>query len=60
MQKRNQLIRKAKGKIPNWLIAEKLEIHESTLVRWLRQEMSPEQEQRIINVIEQLKKEEIR
>lgn len=60
MQKRNQLIRETKGNIPNWLIAERLEIHESTLVRWLRQEMSPEQEQRIINVIEQLKEEGIK
>jgi hypothetical protein len=57
MIKRNQEIHNAKGKIPNWVIAEKLNIHESTFVRWLRQELPPASKEVIINVIKQVKNE---
>ncbi len=35
-------------KIPYWQIAEKLNVHESTIIRWLRIELSPEQRFNII------------
>lgn len=57
MFKRNLDIREAKGKIPKWLIAERLGVHENTLNGWLRQELSGEKKQQILNVINQIKEE---
>jgi transposase-like protein len=59
MKKRNQLIRAAKGDIPIWAIAERLKIHESTLLRWFRYELSLVRQKEIITVIEQLREEAI-
>jgi transposase-like protein len=59
MKKRNQLIRAAKGDIPIWAIAERLKIHESTLFRWLRYELSSVRQKEIITAIEQLREESI-
>lgn len=47
MKRRNLDIRKTKGNIPAWLIAEKLSIHEKTLYGWLRYEMSTEKKKEI-------------
>jgi transposase-like protein len=57
MFNRNQDIKKAKGNLPNWAIAEKLGIHENTLYRWLRSEMSDEKKQLVIDAINELKRE---
>lgn len=52
---RNEKIRRAKGSIPNWLIAEKLGIHENSFYRLLRHELSEEKKQEILNIIEKIK-----
>jgi hypothetical protein len=57
MQKRNQDIRKAKGNIPNWLIAEKIGIHEVTFIRWMRQEMSLNKKDTVLTAIKIAKEE---
>jgi transposase-like protein len=57
MFNRNQDIKKAKGDIPNWAIAEKLGIHENTLYRWLRTEMSNERKRLVMRAIQELKQE---
>lgn len=53
--KRNVEIRKAKGSIPNWLVAEKLGIHENSFYRLLRQELPEEKKKEILGVIEKIK-----
>lgn len=45
----------AKGRIPLWKIAIRLEVSETTLIRWLRSELKPLQKERILNAIELLK-----
>ncbi|MFB5580459.1 hypothetical protein ACE41D_04650 [Bacillus albus] len=57
MSNRNQDIKNLKGKIPNWMIAEKLGVHENTVIRWLRSDLSVERRQKIITAIEGIKKE---
>jgi hypothetical protein len=57
MQKRNQDIRKAKGNIPNWFIAEKIGIHEVTFIRWMRQEMSLNKKGTVLTAIKKAKEE---
>lgn len=54
---RNEEIRRAKGSVPNWLIAEKLGIHENSLYRILRQELPKEKKEEILKIIEALKQE---
>lgn len=54
---RNEEIRKAKGSIPNWVIAEKLGIHENSFYRLLRQELSEEKKEEILKIIEGLKQD---
>lgn len=51
---RNKEIRRAKGNIPNWVIAEKLGIHENSFYRLLRHELSEEKKEEILNIIEEL------
>ena len=53
--KRNKEIRKAKGSISNWVIAEKMGIHENSLYRLLRQELSEEKKGEILDIIDKLK-----
>lgn len=55
--KRNQDIRKAKGTIPNWLIAEKLGIHENSIYRMLRQELTNDKKKEILAIIQVIKSE---
>ncbi len=54
---RNEEIRRAKGSVPNWLIAEKLGIHENSFYRLLRQELSKEKKEEILKIIEELKQD---
>jgi hypothetical protein len=54
---RNEEIRRAKGTVPNWLIAEKLGIHENSFYRLLRQELSKEKKEEILKIIEELKQD---
>ncbi|MES1053647.1 hypothetical protein FOA24_32550 [Bacillus thuringiensis] len=57
MFRRNEDIRKLKGKIPTWVIAERLGIHENTFYHWMRKEMKLERKQVVMAVIEEIKKE---
>lgn len=50
---RNEEIRRAKGSIPNWVIAEKLGIHENSFY----QELSEEKKEEILKIIEELKQD---
>lgn len=54
---RNEEIRRAKGSIPNWIIAEKLGIHENSFYRLLRKELSKEKKEEILRIIEELKQD---
>lgn len=54
-QTRNEEIRRAKGSVPNWVIAERLGIHENSLYRILRQELPKEKKEEILKIIEELK-----
>lgn len=57
MIKRNQDIRKAKGDIPAWLIAEKIGIHEKTFYGWLRFEMESNRKKKVLAAIKEIKNE---
>jgi len=52
-EKANADIRKRlkEKKIPYWQLCRKLEISEQTLVRWLREPLPQEVEQRIVNLL---------
>ncbi|PGT73610.1 hypothetical protein [Priestia megaterium] len=54
---RNEEIRRAKGSVPNWVIAEKLGIHENSFYRLLRQELPKEKKEEILKIIEELKQD---
>lgn len=55
---RNKEFWEKKGKIPLWRIAEKLGIHEKTLIAWLRIKVEPKKMQRILAALEQVLEEE--
>lgn len=57
MYNRNEDIKLAKRKIPNWVISEKLGIHENTFYRWMRTEMSKKRKERVMRAIEEAKEE---
>lgn len=57
MLNRNVELKRKKGKIPYWMIAEKLSIHENTIVRWFRQELSDKKKERISQAIKEVKQE---
>lgn len=57
MIKRNLEVREAKGKIPAWIIAEKMGIHEKTLYAWLRFDLSDERKEAVLNAIREVKEE---
>lgn len=58
LTERNLDIKKARGKIPVWAVAEKLEIHENTLRNWLRKEnLSVEKRIKIMAAINEIKEE---
>lgn len=54
MIKRNQDVRKAKGNIPAWQIAEKLGIHEKTFYGWMRFEMDEERKSKVMKAIKEI------
>lgn len=54
-ERRNTDVWQKKGKIPLWIIAEKLNIHENTLRSWLRQPLSIERKNMICSVIDKIK-----
>ncbi|MFC0472501.1 hypothetical protein ACFFHM_18950 [Halalkalibacter kiskunsagensis] len=55
---RNRDIRKAKGNIPSWVIAEKLGIHENSYYRLLRKELPGNKKDKILKIIEEIKSEQ--
>lgn len=54
---RNLDIKEAKGNIPAWMIAEKLNCHENTVYRLIRSKLSEPKKQEILNAIKEIKKE---
>lgn len=54
---RNNDIRAAKGKIPSWLIAERLSMHENSYYRLMRKELTENEKQKILSVINEIKQE---
>lgn len=60
MYQRNTEIREARGKIPFWLIAERLGVHENTLRGWMRKELSPERKVQVLNAIQWIEKEYVK
>ncbi|MBY0124491.1 helix-turn-helix domain-containing protein [Bacillus sp. S/N-304-OC-R1] len=57
MFKRNEDIKNARGGVPYWAIAEKMNISENTLYRWLRSELSTERKEDILAAIRDCQKE---
>lgn len=57
---RNPIFWERKGKIPIWLISEKLGVHEQTLMRWLRVKVEEEKMRRILEALEQVKREQVK
>lgn len=57
MFKRNLEIREVKGKIPFWVIAERLGVHENTLRNWMKSEMSGELKREVMGAIAKIKEE---
>ncbi|WP_409302328.1 hypothetical protein [Peribacillus sp. SCS-155] len=55
MKKANCDIRLAKGKIPNWVLAQAVGVHEITFIRWMRTELDPETKEIIFNAITKIK-----
>lgn len=55
MFKRNLDIRSAKGQIPMWVIAERLNISENTFRNWMRKEMDPDKKALIFSAIVEIK-----
>lgn len=54
---RNQEIRIYKGKLPFWIIAERLGVSENTLLNWMRKELPEDKKAEILRVIDQIKGE---
>lgn len=42
-------------KIYKWQVAKKIGIHETSFVRWFREQLSQEQERRILSAVEEIK-----
>jgi hypothetical protein len=56
MNKCNDDIRRIKGDIPYWLIADRLGVHEVTFIRWMRKELSPSLKTKVVQAIGEIKK----
>ncbi|MFV5318886.1 hypothetical protein COL65_20325 [Priestia aryabhattai] len=56
-KKRNENIEKAKGKIPYWVIAEKLGVHENTIQNWMKKEMDEARQKKVMFAIHEIKKQ---
>jgi hypothetical protein len=50
----NKDIRVAKGKLPYWVIANHLRIHENTMMNWMKVEMNDQKKAVILNAITEL------
>lgn len=57
VEKLNQEVRKEKGAIPNWVVSQKIGIHENTFTRWMRQEMVGERKKAVLQAIADIKAE---
>lgn len=57
MTKANQNIRFSlkENNVPQWMLADKMGISEFTLVRKFRKELSEEEQNKILNIIKELK-----
>lgn len=56
---RNQDLRKSKGDIPAWAIAEKLGVHENTVYRLFRSKLPEEKRKKILQAIEEVKRDRL-
>jgi hypothetical protein len=54
---RNEDIKTATKGIPNWAIAEKLNISENSYYRLMRKELSQEKKQEILKIVNEIKHE---
>jgi transposase len=54
---RNSDIKEAMTGIPRWAVAEKLGVHENTIYRMLRKELTNKERQAILNAVKAAKKE---
>ena len=52
-QKIEQLLKREK--IFKWQVARKIGIHETSFIRWFREELSQEQIQRVLSAVEEIK-----
>ena len=52
-QKIEQLLKREK--IFKWQVARKIGIHETSFIRWFRDELSQEQIQRVLSAVEEIK-----
>lgn len=59
MSNRNEDIKKVKGSIPYSAIAKKLGIHEVSLYRWMRTEMTEDRKKLVLSAIEESKRDAI-
>lgn len=57
-QKIEQLLKREK--IFKWQVARKIGIHETSFVRWFRDELSDEQVRRILSAVEEIKLERLK
>lgn len=55
--KRNEDLREVKGNIPAYLIGEKMGVHENTVYRLFRSNISEEKKAQILAAIEEIKQE---
>lgn len=55
-RQRNQDLRleKEKARVPNWLLGEKLGVHEGTVTRWFRLDLTPEHKEKIRKAIKEI------
>lgn len=46
--------------IYKWMVAKKIGIHETSLVRWFREELSEERKQQVMSAIEEIKSDRLK
>ena len=59
MTETNQKVRSALrlNKIPVWMLADKLQCHENTVLRRMRHELPEAEQKRLVAIIEEIRKE---
>lgn len=55
--KLNPRVMEAKGRIPFWVIAQRLGVHENTVRNWMKSKMSEDKEAKVLAAIEDIKKQ---